>query len=1048
MLAPKIRKPQTKTSRSHSNSTVLQTVKSTETSLQDRENGRPQPAEGESVRGGASWEFGTIPIFPADPPHRSHRQAAAQLAARQHSSGSKIVVGEAKDPQEEAADRTSDKIVSMPVPGISTTPVPPNQERVGDKNNQILLSKHGEGATTAGREAPEVVHDVLRTAGQPIDAETARFFEPRFGHDFSDVRIHADAQADVSARAVGALAYTVGQNIVFGQGRYEPRTNEGRRLLAHELTHVVQQRRESPASTRLQRSPSGAVSNLKAGDDVKVEVYSSSADSVSDRLYSRTYHLSEKGVMVIEDGRNTVIIELGGLSPHDAAKRIADRLVEAELFRGPRVCITAGGMTACADAKAALSGDAERAYANFMAYIRTTKDPPEAVARYYQWVSDHRNSPEFTQVSPPELWKQSLRPPERKRDPEAERTELWIDFMKRRQAEDKKLAPEDQARATETMRRFQDWYEKHRGKSEFAKASPAAVYADISVAALKENIETKSKREVEARKQAAEDSPEVSKAKGAKFDEFLALAKKLWGYSSRKFPYSIPLNSQGKDILVTGDPELQHVLDSLAAALVRWASNHMSDSNYATVSVNRVLLDLLEGGYSQKISEAQSKPLEHETIDRNELSGSGVLAAFGETVATGLLVIGVVGLFVGAEIITAGQATWLLAGAATYSGVKSYVARRDEIENSGYHVSVAETLLDSAGDVIGVSQLIEGITGQRLGLGTPMGSEARSASLGAGGGNIFTLLVGSRAYRTAEGIGQSARLSRPGLTPSGPNAQLPVRPAPARPTLPEPNPKMGDVERGARAALPENLRKGLDLWSAEVRKNGGNPETVFSKLKQEKIQAQSEVFLKRHEGNIAEADQAAHEAARATDDPLRPKLKNVEPIPNERVTLHYETRRPAEHEVAQAIEISKRTGESVHLFGDTASGIDYPGIDGTIGNPPRPLSLKSAVAQAHPNLARKMAGDAQLAAKNSGYTHVEVHIEMLGRKIADIKAAWDAQPPLPSDPLPGPAFDGSVISRIVIRGSDGVWQLTPPLAGPPLTGVSPVPSRPERKDQK
>jgi len=65
--------------------------------------------------------------------------------------------------------------------------------------------------------------------------------EPRFGHDFSHVRVHADEQAAESARAVNALAYTVGRDIVFGRGRYAPGSTEGRRLLAHEMAHVVQQ---------------------------------------------------------------------------------------------------------------------------------------------------------------------------------------------------------------------------------------------------------------------------------------------------------------------------------------------------------------------------------------------------------------------------------------------------------------------------------------------------------------------------------------------------------------------------------------------------------------------------------------------------------------------------------------------------------------------------------------------------------------------------------------------------------------------------------------
>jgi len=90
-------------------------------------------------------------------------------------------------------------------------------------------------------EAPPIVHDVLRSAGQPLDPATRRFMEPRLGHDFGRVRVHADSKADESARAVNALAYTVGQDIVFASGRHAPSTREGRELIAHELTHVVQQ---------------------------------------------------------------------------------------------------------------------------------------------------------------------------------------------------------------------------------------------------------------------------------------------------------------------------------------------------------------------------------------------------------------------------------------------------------------------------------------------------------------------------------------------------------------------------------------------------------------------------------------------------------------------------------------------------------------------------------------------------------------------------------------------------------------------------------------
>lgn len=88
---------------------------------------------------------------------------------------------------------------------------------------------------------PPIVHEVLRSPGSPLDQGTRAFMEPRFGHDFGQVRVHSDARAADSAQTVNALAYTVGRDIVFAPGRYTPGTGDGRRLLAHELTHVVQQ---------------------------------------------------------------------------------------------------------------------------------------------------------------------------------------------------------------------------------------------------------------------------------------------------------------------------------------------------------------------------------------------------------------------------------------------------------------------------------------------------------------------------------------------------------------------------------------------------------------------------------------------------------------------------------------------------------------------------------------------------------------------------------------------------------------------------------------
>ena len=96
---------------------------------------------------------------------------------------------------------------------------------------------------------PPIVDEVLHSAGQPLDAGARTLMEPRFGHDFSEVRVHTDAKAVESAEAVNASAYTVGNDIVFGAGQHSPETTKGKQLLAHELAHVVQQGRGSTGAS-------------------------------------------------------------------------------------------------------------------------------------------------------------------------------------------------------------------------------------------------------------------------------------------------------------------------------------------------------------------------------------------------------------------------------------------------------------------------------------------------------------------------------------------------------------------------------------------------------------------------------------------------------------------------------------------------------------------------------------------------------------------------------------------------------------------------------
>jgi hypothetical protein len=131
-------------------------------------------------------------------------------------------------------------------------------------------------------EVPPIVGEVLRSPGQPLDSKTRTFMESRFSQDFSQVRVHTDTQAAASAQAVNALAYTVGNNVVFGAGQYPSGTHAGRLLMAHELTHVVQQSAHSPAlATKPIAIAQSADSAEREADAVANQVVSGSGVSYS-----------------------------------------------------------------------------------------------------------------------------------------------------------------------------------------------------------------------------------------------------------------------------------------------------------------------------------------------------------------------------------------------------------------------------------------------------------------------------------------------------------------------------------------------------------------------------------------------------------------------------------------------------------------------------------------------------------------------------------------------------------------------------------------------
>lgn len=154
----------------------------------------------------------------------------------------KLSIGAADDPLEKEADAMADKVMRMPMPqpvSFLSSQNMINRKCAHCEEEEKLQRK--ESSNESVSTAPAIVHETLNAGGKSLDADTRSFMEPRFNYDFSKVKIHDGEVAAKSASSINALAYTSGNNIVFNSGQYNTTSEPGKRLLAHELTHVVQQ---------------------------------------------------------------------------------------------------------------------------------------------------------------------------------------------------------------------------------------------------------------------------------------------------------------------------------------------------------------------------------------------------------------------------------------------------------------------------------------------------------------------------------------------------------------------------------------------------------------------------------------------------------------------------------------------------------------------------------------------------------------------------------------------------------------------------------------
>ncbi len=199
--------------------------------------------------------------------HRILRSIGAQAKV--------TVVGQPNDKYEQEADRVADRVMAMPDPKLQRQPEneeeeetlqtkpltdqitplvqrqeePPEEEEEEtaqrqpiEEDDEELLAKEQPGQTPQVNSGIESRINSMKGGGQSLDPAARSFFEPRFGHDFSHVRVHNNARAVHVASSVNARAFTLGDQVAFGASQYTPETGAGRHLLAHELTHVIQQK--------------------------------------------------------------------------------------------------------------------------------------------------------------------------------------------------------------------------------------------------------------------------------------------------------------------------------------------------------------------------------------------------------------------------------------------------------------------------------------------------------------------------------------------------------------------------------------------------------------------------------------------------------------------------------------------------------------------------------------------------------------------------------------------------------------------------------------
>lgn len=272
---------------------------------------------------------------------------------RMHSAGpehiqTRLVVNQPGDIYEQEADQVAEQVLKMSVPRLQHQGVAVKEIEEGFFPTGSLVQEQVGSEAGIHSEAVDISHDILASASQPLDGVTRAFMESRFGHDFGQVRVHKDSTAVTLNQRLNASAFTIGKDIFFGQGQYNLGSSSGMKLLAHELTHTIQQgasgemvqadfavepttpRRRVPTLTSQQIQDAIAFNQARHTDVAEIE------------LFRDILGISRTPTVIDEDFVNAVVRYQAqfGLAPdgrlgRDTADRLAREIIASADYLGP-----------------------------------------------------------------------------------------------------------------------------------------------------------------------------------------------------------------------------------------------------------------------------------------------------------------------------------------------------------------------------------------------------------------------------------------------------------------------------------------------------------------------------------------------------------------------------------------------------------------------------------------------------------------------------------------------------------------------------------------